>query len=68
MAKRLLFMIILLLIPLLLNNVIVKIIFVVGLLPIFVTVIWKYYFSDEEKTFFIKIFKKDYSFWNNSPR
>lgn len=58
-------MIILLLIPLLLNNIIVKIIFVFGLIAIFVTVTWKYYFSDEEKTFFIKIFKRDYSFWNN---
>lgn len=47
-------MIILLLIPFLISDVLVKIIFVVGFLLIFISVTWKYFFTREEKLFFVQ--------------
>jgi hypothetical protein len=66
-ATNLITMLILLIVPFLLSDIFTKIIFASGLITIFVTLTWRYYFSDQEKIFFTKIFNRDYSFWNNRP-
>jgi len=58
------FMMILLIIPFLISGVLFKIIFIVGFLLIFIIVTWKYFFTHEEKLFFVQNIKR-YNFLSN---